>query len=95
MPTTRCYRVPITQIAEQATDRRITASIVALGLIVGLTDVVSRRAIERAVLERVPKGTEALNTRALEAGLGYAERLQRGETIDDEDAAFFEALQQA
>jgi 2-oxoglutarate ferredoxin oxidoreductase subunit gamma len=92
VPTTRCYRVPITQIAEQATDRRITASIVALGLIVGLTEVVSRRAIERAVLERVPKGTEEINVRALEAGLDYAKRLERGETIVDEDAAFFEAL---
>ena len=41
-------------------------------MIVGLSKVVSRRAIEEAVLARVPKGTEELNRRALEAGFTLA-----------------------
>jgi len=70
------YRVPITKIAEEATGRCLTANIVALGLIVGLTGVVSREAIESAVAARAPKGTQELNLKALHAGLQLAERQQ-------------------
>jgi 2-oxoglutarate ferredoxin oxidoreductase subunit gamma len=45
-------------------------------VIVGLSRVVTREGLERAVLDRVPKGTEALNRRALEAGFELAEALQ-------------------
>jgi len=76
VPTSRAYRVPITQIAEEATGKRITANVVALGLIVGLTGVVSRKAIEAAVAARAPKGTQELNLKALHAGLDAAEGLK-------------------
>lgn len=66
-------QVPITQLAEEATGRRITANVVALGVLVGATGVVSRQAIEAAVRARAPKGTEALNLKALTAGLDWAE----------------------
>jgi len=75
-PTSRAVRVPITRIAEEATGRRITANIVSLGLIVGLTGVVSRGAIESAVKARAPKGTETLNLRALQAGFEQADALR-------------------
>jgi len=77
-PTSRAVRVPITRIAEEATGRRITANIVSLGLIVGLTGVVSRTAIESAVKARAPKGTEALNLKALQAGFEQADALRAG-----------------
>lgn len=76
VPTTRAYRVPITQIAEDATGKRITANVVALGLIVGLTGVVSRKAIEAAVAARAPQGTQELNLKALQAGFEAAEQLK-------------------
>ncbi len=76
VPGGSAYRVPITKLAEEATGRRVTANIVALGLIVGLTEVVSRGAVEEALAARVPKGTQELNRRALEAGLEMAERLK-------------------
>lgn len=76
VPTSRAYAIPITKIAEEATGRRITANIVALGLIVGLTGVVSRKAIEAAVRARAPKGTEALNLKALQAGLDEADKIR-------------------
>ena len=76
VPTTRAYRVPITQIAEEATGKRITANVVALGVIVGLTGVVSQPAIEQAVTARAPKGTEELNLKALHAGIEAAEGLK-------------------
>jgi 2-oxoglutarate ferredoxin oxidoreductase subunit gamma len=76
VPTGRAYRVPITQIAEEATGRRITANMVALGLVVGLAGMVSRTAIEAAVSARAPRGTEAMNLKALAAGLERAEELR-------------------
>ncbi len=80
VPTSRAYMIPITKIAEETTGRRITANIVALGIIVGLTGVVSRKAIEAAVRARAPKGTEAINLKALQAGLDEADRiLAKGE----------------
>ena len=75
-PTSSAYLVPIAKIAEEVTGRRITANIVALGLIVGLTGIVSRKAIEAAVRARAPKGTEALNLKALQAGLDHADLLR-------------------
>jgi 2-oxoglutarate ferredoxin oxidoreductase subunit gamma len=75
VPTLRALGVPISDVAEAATGRRITASIVSLGLIAGLTGLVSREALEKAVLDRVPSGSEEMNLQALAAGFAQAERL--------------------
>jgi len=69
----RAVQVPITELAEKATGKRITANVVALGALVGLTGVVSRAAIERAVRARAPRGTEEANAKALAAGLQWAD----------------------
>jgi 2-oxoglutarate ferredoxin oxidoreductase subunit gamma len=79
VPTSRAVRVPIARLAVQATGKPITANVVALGLVVGLTGVVSLEAIEKAVLARAPLGTEAINRQALLVGLQEATRL-RSET---------------
>ena len=44
------------------------ANIVALGAVNELTHCVSEEALEKAVLNRVPKGTEEANKKALQAG---------------------------
>jgi 2-oxoglutarate ferredoxin oxidoreductase subunit gamma len=66
-------KIPVARIAQETTGRAITANTVALGVLVGLTDLVSRRAIEQAVAARAPKGTEEMNRKALEAGFAAAE----------------------
>jgi 2-oxoglutarate ferredoxin oxidoreductase subunit gamma len=66
------HHLPIIDTAKEAVGKAMVANIVSLGVIVGLSKVVSRRAIEEAVLARVPKGTEELNRRALEAGFALA-----------------------
>lgn len=68
----RVYRFPISAVAREQMGREIVANIIALGVICGLTGIVSREAIESAVLDRVPKGTEDLNRRALAAGFELA-----------------------
>ena len=46
----------------------MVANIVALGAIFKITEIVNKDSLERAVLDRVPKGTENLNKMALEEG---------------------------
>lgn len=76
LPTSRAYRLPLTATAQEKTGKKITASIVALGAIAGLTGIVSRKALEAAVAARAPKGTEELNRKALEAGFALAEKVK-------------------
>ena len=67
-------RIPIAGIAQETTGKAITAKAVALGVLVGLTNLVSRESIEKAVTARAPKGTEEMNRRALQAGFAAANR---------------------
>jgi 2-oxoglutarate ferredoxin oxidoreductase subunit gamma len=76
VPSHRAVTVPISEIAEQVTGRRITASTVALGLVAGLTGIVSRGALEKTITDRVPSGTEEINLKALAAGFEWAEHLR-------------------
>jgi 2-oxoglutarate ferredoxin oxidoreductase subunit gamma len=73
----KAVKLPITSLALQATGKTITANVVALGALVGLTGVVSRPAIEKAVAARAPRGTEELNLAALAAGFEAVAELGR------------------
>ncbi len=78
-PTTRAVRVPMTTLAREVTGREIVANVVGLGVLVGLTGIVSREAMQAAIRERVPRGTEQVNLNALAAGFEAAENIQRGQ----------------
>ena len=69
------YRLPIIKTAIQEVGKEIVANIVALGLIVRLTGIVSDESLEKAILSRIPKGTEDLNKLALKKGYELAESL--------------------
>jgi 2-oxoglutarate ferredoxin oxidoreductase subunit gamma len=69
----RVIKVPIIKTAIDKVGRGIVANIVAIGLITELTKVVTRESVEKAVLSRVPKGTEDLNKKALEEGYKLAQ----------------------
>jgi 2-oxoglutarate ferredoxin oxidoreductase subunit gamma len=77
-PSVSAVRAPITRLALEATGKTITANAVALGVLVGITNVVSRWAIEQAVLVRAPKGTEEMNRNALLRGFEVAEQIKAG-----------------
>ena len=77
VPSSRAIKVPITRLAQESSGKTITANVVALGVLVGLTEVVSRAAIEKAVSARAPKGTEAMNKAALEAGFTAADLIAK------------------
>ena len=64
----RVYELPITATAKEELGRDLFANIVALGAIVELTDVVTKDSLVKAVLSRVPAGTEEVNQKALSLG---------------------------
>ena len=60
----------------------------ALGALAKISGVVAVDSLEKAVLARVPAGTEDLNRRALAAGVAAAEEFLRGRSpkcVDGED----------
>ena len=69
------YPIPITQLAIEKVGIKVVANVIALGIISSLTNIVSYNALERALLSRIPPGTELLNKKAL----------QLGETIEFKD----------
>jgi 2-oxoglutarate ferredoxin oxidoreductase subunit gamma len=71
----RVVRVPFETLAREQLGRPIVANIVALGVIVRLSGAVTEQAAERAVLARVPPGTEDLNRQAFRLGLRAAARV--------------------
>lgn len=68
----RLVCLPLTAIARDGVGRPMVANVVALGALAALTGVVSAAALEKAVLARVPKGTEEINRKALAAGFAAA-----------------------
>ena len=78
VPVAKAVHIPFTRIARERFNREMVANIIALGAISELTAIVSKKAIEAAVLDRVPKGTEKLNRDALKAGIAAARRVRKG-----------------
>src|SRR5512136_1877752 len=74
--TAEAVKIPISRLAFETTGKSITANTVALGVLVGLTGVVSRQAIEKAVTARAPRGTEEMNRKALEAGFEAVKKVK-------------------
>jgi len=71
VPREGAVLIPCTRIAREL-GKEMMANIVALGALAALTGAVSLDSLEKAVLARVPKGTEELNKQALAAGIAAA-----------------------
>ena len=68
----KVIRMPIIRTASEEIGKAFVANIVALGAITALTGKVTIESVEKAVLSRVPKGTEEMNKKALRAGYEMA-----------------------
>jgi len=71
-PKCRCIEIPATRQAKEVLKKDIVANIVMLGALVAATHVVSETSLEKAILDSVPKGTEALNQKAMKMGFELA-----------------------
>jgi 2-oxoglutarate ferredoxin oxidoreductase subunit gamma len=73
VPTNRVVRIPFTEIARKDTGKEMVANMVALGAVGRISQSVSVKSLETALVARVPKGTEELNIKALRLGIKAAE----------------------
>jgi 2-oxoglutarate ferredoxin oxidoreductase subunit gamma len=71
-PTNRVIAIPFTQIAKEELGREMVANMVALGAVGLLSGQVISNSLEKALLTRVPPGTEELNRTALHRGMDEA-----------------------
>src|SRR5512136_116978 len=73
-PGARALGIPATRFAEEL-GRRLVLNIVMVGFFAGATGLLPHAAVEKAVLDSVPKGTEDLNLRALAKGYDFGRAL--------------------
>ena len=64
----RVITVPILETARDVVGKAFTANIVAVAAINAALGLVPFEVLKESVLSRIPKGTEAINTKALEEG---------------------------
>ena len=70
----RALGIPATRFAEEL-GRRLVLNIVMVGFFAGATGLLPHAAVEKAVLDSVPKGTQDLNLRALAKGYDFGRAL--------------------
>ncbi len=76
LPVSRAFVIPFTRIAREKLNQESTANMIAIGTLPILTGIVSPRALERAIRERLP-GAEDLNLKAMRAGMAAARKAAR------------------
>ncbi len=79
------YSFPILKTAREKFGRDIFGSMISLGIVVGLVDLVSPADVEKVVIERVPRGTEETNRKAIYTGLELLEDLEKYEIQTEEE----------
>jgi 2-oxoglutarate ferredoxin oxidoreductase subunit gamma len=70
----KAYGIPATRFAEEL-GRRLVLNIVMVGFFAGVTGLLSPEAMEKAVKDSVPRGTEDLNLRAYRKGYEYGREI--------------------
>ncbi len=74
-PTNRVIAIPFTRIAREELGKEMVANMVALGAVGLLSGQVISNSLEKALLARVPPGTEELNKAALHRGMDEAAKI--------------------
>ena len=74
----RIYSAPITEIAAGKIGKIVVTNIVALGILARISGVVAKESVRKAILARVPKGTEQINMKAFDEGWKAGDQLLAG-----------------
>jgi len=77
VPTSRSIGIPFTDIARKEVGKELAANMVALGVLISLTKVVSAQAVEQTLVSKVPKVTLEMNRKALRAGISAVKKMGR------------------
>jgi 2-oxoglutarate ferredoxin oxidoreductase subunit gamma len=75
IPTNRVAAIPFTRIARKEIGKEMVANMVALGAVGVLSQIISLKNLEQALMARVPEGTKEINRKALYAGIEAAKRI--------------------
>jgi 2-oxoglutarate ferredoxin oxidoreductase subunit gamma len=75
-PGQRAYGIPATRLAEEL-GRKIVLNIVMMGFFTAMGGVLGQKAMRKAVISSVPKGTEDFNLRAFAEGYNHGMKLRR------------------
>ncbi len=75
IPIQRAIALPFSQIARDVVGKLLTANMVALGAVGCVMDIVSLESLEKALLARIPAGTEEMNQKAFFAGVEAAGKI--------------------
>lgn len=78
-PTSRVIPIPFTDIAKNELGNQVVANMVALGAVGKMCGMVDLENLEKALMARVPKGTEELNRKALQRGIEEARKVKLNE----------------
>ena len=74
--TSHVCSIPASQIAEKELGNPLVTSVVMLGALMGLTGLLSKTSMERAITESVPTKAQELNLRAFRRGLEEGTKAQ-------------------
>jgi 2-oxoglutarate ferredoxin oxidoreductase subunit gamma len=70
----KIFALPIASVTENELGGKMGANMAALGFVCKIADLVSEDSLRRAMLRYVPRGTQSINTKALEIGFEIARR---------------------
>jgi len=73
----KIYSFPIAETAQEKIGTKLVTNIISLGIIVGLTKIVSKGAIQKAVCSRVPAKAIEINKKALLLGFDIAQKIEK------------------
>lgn len=72
----KLYMIDMVKSAREELGKLLGLNIIALGVLVEISGIVSRESIEQALMKRVPKGFEDYNKKALEIGFKLAKEIK-------------------
>lgn len=64
------FKIPATRLAEEL-GRRLVLNVIMVGFFTAVTKILSYEAVEKALLDSIPQGTENLNLKAFKKGYEY------------------------
>lgn len=70
------YKIPLIELTHSKLGRMVFTSVVALGAMVELTEIVQHDTIRKIVEKHAPKGTEKINLKALDIGFSAAKAVK-------------------
>jgi len=73
----KIYLFPIAETAQEKIGTKLVTNIISLGIIIGLTKIVSKEAIQKAVSSRVPAKAIEINKKALLLGFDIAQNIEK------------------